>query len=328
MNTNNYRAPLALALVAMFAMSLAPVSGAESQTTVYTFETGGDAPRWTILKLEVTEPGIEPRILFESDAFRCPSYWSAWFLQGTPDDAESIGSFGFVNAVGRHGAHAVIESPLANHHHPHMTNDGEESCLWFNIDIGFGELPLGSVYLLHLTAGVPFTGSATLSVDRPGISIVGISSGYTSIYKNETNFANGNSVVAHGPPFCGGPTEVLDCPSGHYNPGGHFGAALATGRTTYETFKHHPFVRMVPRGTLTFANASVVYPDGSVYYLEGEELPATTLEMDPRQLMITRMGAPSGQYQFRVDASAHVGVLSYTGWHLMGADIWFPDEQR
>jgi len=326
MMQNTYRAPLALALAALFAATLAPVSGADSATTIYTFHTGPDQPKWTILKLEVTKPGIAPTVRFETDEYKCPSYWSTWFYQGTPDDARSFNSFGFMHAVGRHGADTYISTPAATHHKDAMTPDGAESCLWFNLDVNFGELPLGTVYLLHLAVGVPYVGSATFVADASGVEVVGISSGMSGFFMSETSLGNGQGVVAHGPPFCGAPQEVLDCPAPHMNPGGHFGAAVEMDQRRTFTFKHHPWLRVTPRGSVVVANASVELPDGRVKYLNQGDAQVGNLEVNPSQIRLTDMGLPSGRYRVTVHQSAHVGVLSYTGWHIVGADLRFPEE--
>lgn len=326
MNRKTYRAPLALALAALFAASLAPVSGADARTTLYTFDTGAGEPKWTILKLEVTKPGIEPFVEFRTDEFRCPSYWAIKFYQGTPANASVYNGFGIMTAVGRHGADTYITTPVGTSHTDDMTHDGEESCLWFDFNVDFGELPLGTVYVLHMAVGVPFEGSATLLADPSGVQVVGMSSGASGFFYSETVLGNGQGIVAHGPPFCGGPTEVLDCPADHYNPGGHVGAAVEIGQRKLVNFKHHPWLRVTPRGSAVLANASVEIPDGRVEYLHHGDARVGDLEVNPGEISINDMGYPPGRYMVNVHKGVHVGALSYSGWHIVGADLRFPEE--
>lgn len=326
MRQKTYRAPLALAIVALFAAPLVPVSGADSPAILYTFRTGADQPKWTILKLEVTKAGVEPFVELRTNEFRCPSYWSMWFYEGTPQNASSFNSFGIMTAVGRHGTDTYISTPAGNRHTDDMTHDGSESCLWFDFNVDFGELPLGTVYLLHMAVGVPFEGSATLIADPSAVRIVGASSGASGFFYSETALGNGQGIVAHGPPFCGGPTEVLDCPSEHYNPGGHVGAAVELGQRNSFNFKHHPWLRVTPRGSVVLANASVEIPDGRVKYLNHGDARVGDLEVNPGQIRITDMGYPSGRYRVNVHQGVHVGALSYAGWHIVGADLRFPEE--
>lgn len=329
MEKKTIRAPLALAVIALFAMPLVPVSGADSPTTIYTFQTGEGAPRWTILKLEVTKPGVEPIIEFRTDEFRCPSFWYGSFMTGTPDTATSLSSFGFIYAVGRHGADAYSTTPAGTIHQDPMVADGEESCSWPELEVvEYGELPLGTVYLLHLTAGVPFEGSAKLvSPVADAFHVVGVSSGSESFFLSETRFGGGQGAVVHAPPWCGAPQELPDCDPNHVNPGGHFGAAVELDQSRTMTFKRHPWIFAMARGTVVAANASIEYPDGRVKYLrEGDIARIAGLELGQRTLSIENMGAPPGRYRLNIEQSAHVGVLSYTGWHVTGADLRFPEE--
>lgn len=325
MNENSNRAPLALAIVALFAASLAPLSGAESQTDVYTFRVGspGD-PTWTMLKLNVTRPGIEPSIQYSSSAFRCPAMWGTWFMTGTPEDASVYNGVSFLFGMGRTGADVYV-SAFATVHEDEIQEDGAETCKSMNVRVNNGELPVGTVYVLNIAAGVPFVGSARFFVDQPGVEVVGVSSGSTSIFRNETEFGRGVGAVAYSPPFCASSAEdlLVMCARESMMPGGYVGASAQVARRAPLKFEHHPFFTFGYSGN-GVTNASIQYPDGHFEYMASplpEPGPAYALGAS---MAIHHMGPPPGQYYFHVTAGATAGKGA--GWKIAGADIWFPEE--
>lgn len=335
MTTKNHRVPLAFALAALFAATFVPVSGAESLTPLYTFNMGsaGD-PTWVMLKLDVTQPGVTPRVSYRTPDFHCPSTWGTSFMTGSPGNTDLYNGFGWDLAYGRTGVDARVEAPTLVVRTGFVENDGAEACAWQNTTVIYGELPVGTVYVLQRVAGVPFVSTSILSVDGSGVSVVGMSSGKTSFYGNETEW-NGYGGVVHGPPFCGAPTEVANCPPQAMNPGGIIvGASAHALRHISLRFKHRPFFTFMEDEAAAVANASVTYPDGDVLYLPdapievaGLGVRVSGMTLDP---IITdrTLAAPTGMYRFAIQASAEAGVMHKPGWHISGADVWFPEEAR
>lgn len=328
MKTKNHRVPLALALVALFAATFVPVSGASEQpTTLYTFRTGAPTdPTWTILKLEVTRPEVIPSVHYGASDVRCPMYWSTYFMTGGPNDAHPYNSFGFSWSSGRWGYDVYATTPLFVEHTARMFDDGAEQCAWDNTTVNYGELPVGTVYVLQLNAGLPFESVSTLSVNGPGVSVTGVSSGRTSFYHNETNLGRGWGVVAYSPPFCGAPQELPECSPGHMNAGGHFGAAVEVDRELPIKFKRHPFVLLRNAGSTTISNASITDPTGKSYYLGGGDGQFSDLHVNAGSIFLQNMTMPSGRYMFKINKSVNIGDGAHPGWFIMGADIHFPGE--
>lgn len=330
MNAKNHRAPWAVALVAMFAMSALPTSGAdESATTLYTFHTGAPGePTWTILKLDVTHPGVHPIVTYFSSEVHCPMYWGSYFMIGGPNDAHPYNSLAFGWSSGRWGYDATVSTPLFVDHTARMTNDGADGpCSWPDPTVIYGELPVGTVYMLQFQAGLPFTSTSTFSVDGPGVTIVGTSSGST-FYHNESNMANGWGLSAFGPPFCGAPWELPNCSTLHTNQGGHVGAVVEVERSALLHFKHHPFVLFRDVGDETWSNATVTDPNGNEYFAEPKPGAGKLGELNENSegILIQNMTMPSGYWHFTIHKSANLGAGAHPGWFFTGADLRFPEE--
>lgn len=335
MTTKNHRVPLAFALAALFAATLVPVSGAESLTPVYTFNMGsaGD-PTWVMLKLNVTQPSVTPSVTYRTAEFHCPSTWGTSFMTGSPGNTDLYNGFGWDLAYGRTGVDARVETPPLTIRTGFVQNDGQEACAWQNTTVIYQELPVGTVYVLQRVAGVPFVSTSIFSVDGPGVSVVGTSSGTTSFYGNETDW-NGYGGVVHGPPFCGAFTQAADCPPNAMNPGGVVGGASVHALRFIDLrFKHRPFFTFVEDHRAAVANASVEYPNGDFRYLPRSPVEVAGVGVRMAGMMVEpiitdrTLAAPAGMYRFAIEASAEAGLAYKPGWHLSGADVWFPEEAR
>jgi hypothetical protein len=329
MNTKNHRVPLALALAALFAASLVPISGADTPNTLYTLQLGSaGAPKWTILELNVTEPSAFPQVYYEAPKYRCPMTWGTFFMTGTPADADTYNSLAFDFHSGRTGAEVDYGLFIVNGRRPIvMIDDGAEHCNWMNVTVNYGELPVGTVYMLQYVSGVPFDAKATFRVQgtgAAGVSVVGVSSGTSTIYRNETEFT-GTGVIVLSPPWCGMLGEI-PCAPEHLNQGGGSGASAELERTAAERFRNHPFWFFQHVADARVSNASVRYPDGSVHYEWSNFASAGGQNVLGGGMGQKKMGAPPGVYQFRIHDSAGVSRWGPPGWWITGADIWFPGE--
>lgn len=325
MLTKTNRAPLALALATLMVATLVPVSGADA-SPAYLFKLGGPGePRWTMLKLDVQAPGISPILTYETSQMRCPMEWGTHLLTGSPGATLSYNGFIFNWAVGSTGVDGRIQTPLLiARQQVAAENDGVESCSWTNFTANYGEMPVGTVYLLQYAAGIPFPARSALTFDAPGVAIVGVSSGTTVTYVNGTEFL-GDGAEIQSPPFCGGIFEQTDCDPNHVNPGGTVGASAGVERWVTKRFKHHPIYFFSEDGSVEASNASMTYPDGRVRHARSND-EAGPLTLNGQGLMDFNLTDPSGWYKWQYTASASVGLQA--GWHLTMADVWFPEEVR
>lgn len=324
--------PVALVFIAVLAAaSLVPISGADTSLTLRTFHTGGPGdPSWVILKLNVTQEGAIPHLEYRTDKLACPMTWGTHFYTGTPADAVSYNGLTFDFHAGRSGVDFYGDTPVFGEHDRKMEEDGADHCLFGGFNVDYGELPLGTVYMLEIVTGMPFESTTTFQVLGGGVSIVASSSGSTTFYLNDSDFAEGVSLVALGPPWCGAPTEV-PCTEEHLNEGGEFGATAEFDRTWPITFKHHPFWSLEHHGGLSVSNASVEFPDGSFRYEKTALASQQGTNVNAHGLSQLSMGAPPGKYWFNIGADADVGTpvgpfIGPPGFFATGADLRFPDE--
>jgi hypothetical protein len=300
MYPQNHRAPLAVAIVALFAATtLTPASGAEAASDpFYTFRFGGPGqPTWTILKLEVTQPETTPTVAYGAAQPRCPMVWGTYFMTGTPGDTRSYNGLMFNWNAGRTGAHVRYDTPVLRGSPPAETivNDGAESCAWWNPTVVYGEMPLGIVYMVQYFAGVPFESTSTVSFSAPGVTLLGVSSGSSSFYINETEFG-GTGAVAYAPPFCGAPTEVANCAPMHMNPGGLAGASVALDRWAQFRFRHRPLYFLADQGTYSISNATLTLPTGEIRYAHANN-EAGPFTLDGQGIMDFNLTGPPGWYK-------------------------------
>lgn len=330
MRTNGFRAPWALAVVAIVVtIPLAPVSGADSPTDpFYSFHFGGSGqPTWTILKLEVSQPEVRPTVSYQADEARCPMTWGTYFMTGTPGNTRAYNGLIFDWNAGRTGTDTRVETPVIKGRPATiLVNDGAASCAWWNPVVTYGELPLGVVYMVQFSAGLRFESVATLTFDRAGVTLLDASWGATSFYANETEFG-GMGFVAFSPPFCGGPTEIADCPPDHVNPGGLTGASVGADRWVQTRIKHRPLYLFSEDGTHTLSNASMQMPTGEVRYARANS-EVGPFARDGQGIMDFSLTGPTGWYRWTAHQSVAIGTTQKPGWHLAGADVWFPEEQE
>lgn len=331
MMTRTFRAPVALGLVAILAASLVPASGADSPTApFYTFHFGGAGqPTWTILKLNVTQPEVTPIVTYNAVTTpKCPMTWGTEFLTGSPGNTLAYNGLMFDWSAGRTGAHVRYVTPVIAGSPPVSTiiEDGATSCMWLDPTVTYGELPLGTVYMLQYFAGIPFETTSDLTFSGPGVTLAGASSGSSTFYINETQFG-GMGAVVYSPPYCGGLTEQTDCDPMHVNPGGSVGASVALDRWSQFRFRHRPFYVFSDEGTWSISNATLTLPTGEIRYARADN-EAAGYTLDGQGIMDFNLTGPSGFYRWNVHQSAAVGALATPGWHVMGADVWFPEEQK
>lgn len=328
MLTKTNRAPLALGLATLMVAMLVPVSGADADAPLYTFELGGPGePKWTMLKLNVTRPGAIPYAYYEAPQYRCPMTWGTFFLTGTPDAAETYNSLSVDFHSGRTGAEVGFDAVFVAGRRPIvMMDDGVEHCLWMNVTVEYQELPVGTVYMLQYVSGVPFDGRSTFWVDGSGVTVEGVSSGTRTFYVNETEFAGTLGVIALAPPWCGVPWEV-PCSADHLNQGGGIGASAELDRRAALRFRHHPFWSFSQAADVSVSNASVLYPDGTVQYETSRFASPGGQNVIGGTMELLETGAPPGVYEYRVHNAVGAGRWGPPGWWVTGADIQFPEEQ-
>lgn len=313
MEKKTYRAPLALAIVALVAASLVPVSGAQSQAHTFTFGPGH--PEWTVIELDVMEDHSE--IHFTPEAFQlgCPMVLSFSLVRGTPEESTTrVGlMFTYLNgATGIQADGAGLEVPFTTVGDPSM-NCGQSLINWI-----FSEIPADHYYLVAYHAGRPVTGSIPMSF-AGNIQILGTTTGASSFFLEAEDFEG----VAHArasPPAAGAGQAQGGVEIGAFRAASHdfegrpwfvFGttSAGASQANVLDPLGVERHMFTPPVGTVSAGGVDVA-AFGVAYGTTGFN------------------GNPAGEYQFNVDLNAEVGapVLSPGRWSAFGADIVLPGD--
>lgn len=327
----------ALVVGAILCVTLLPPSTAEgSGGLLATFPHGSpEDARWTMLKLEVTQPGVVPTVVAPLQGSVCPFVWSFQFLTGTPDDAVIYNGVTINLGNGHGGAEAYAIGPAGwTTDAAVLTQDHNGlSCMDMTWTLIFGELPVGTVYMLEYLAGSDFASTATLSVDHPGVTIVGRSSGDDVVYLDPRDFEGGTHVGVYSPPSCAPLGFQADGSCGTWWTGGEAGGVVVNDdRHATIHFEHHPLFQVTTGvhgedSGMDVSNITVTDPAGAVMSnVAGADAEVAGLNVNGRGFGIMRTkNVPAGAYDVRLEG-ASVGILANPQWHVYGVDAVFPEE--
>lgn len=325
MNTKNHRVPLALALVTLVVAALAPVSGAQSEQPFYESVAEPGAPAWRITKLDVTEEGIVPTLKVQFTEAVCPLTWGFSFVVGSPESAWVYNGQGFALGGGAGGISARAGGVT-------IGRDQDSGCATADVwTIIFGELPLGTVYLLETRSGSDFRGWARLYLSGPGVEKVASSVGFESMLLSQDDFEGRAHVGVASPHMCVIPNAPSpDAPCSQWAGGSRANMDVGIGRVARARFEHHPWFAFQTFGVSTSSpfssvgNASMMDPLGGVTYAGSPQVTALGLAVNPQGIRSATTGLPPGEYEFRIDLNVDANP---TGWWATWWDLEFPEEQ-
>jgi hypothetical protein len=339
MTNNHYRAPLALAIVALFgAVTLSPLSGAAPSETLRVFHPGAPGePLWSVLALEVEGEGHGLDLRVDLSTFRCPFAWGFILLSGSAENATIIGSVTFDFSHGYQGVEAYASGPVTvdestvDHDEPRRCDSGA------SLGLTFGNVPAGRLHFLQFKSGTPFAGEAVLTSKSGGITIVAESTGDRTFYLANPDFGSGaGHVAAHSPGFCPNPSVDPDAgfcdPHGWWAGGTMAGADIGLGRSASYAFESQPYYFLGNiNSNFDASNATVTDPLGGTTQARatvGAWAGQTSINAGPVHVRTTgHVGRyPSGTYTFSIEKNADVGATLDAAWHAFGADYFFPNE--
>lgn len=324
---------IAAALV-LPAVWLASPALASDDAPLYTFHPGAPGePTWRMLKLDVTEHAM---LEFKVDfiQLRCPWLMQFTLFDGEPGNARAYVGLTFDFGGGYTGSRIDSEGPVDIEVSAIMHN-GADSCPMGEVDFVFSKLPVGTVYLLYATGGLPAEARVVANVMSGALTIAGESHGYGSYYYSSDGFTSIAHVGAWSPGACLSPsTSVSDgfCDPSAQLAGGFMGGAEAgVLRNAQVDFVHRPWFKLNIFGQ-NVGNASVTDPDGLVRYGEGSAARIGPLGVHPQGAALGTSRPydyPSGGYSFDILASASAGLptMSRPHWVLFAIDHQFPEEQ-
>lgn len=329
---------VAAVLVSWLLLMVVPAQAADGATALAAFSPGAPgSPSWSVLKLEVSEPGRSLLGVIDDSDIRCPLTWSFVLFQGAFPDVTILGRMSVDFAYGHHGARVHTSGPVVVDYDD-MGHDGAEECPTGGggIEMKFGPLPAGTYYLLQFKAGTPFPGHAVLTNPDGGVRIAAESSGDRVVYLGGDDFGKGEAHVrAQSPVACGYPSADPStgfCEPGYRWAGGTTGGVDAGwGRSAKVEFRDRPYFSFGATTNLVgVANATVTDPLGRVHEVQTTGVDFGAATVGASSMTYTTRAPPdsyvSGEYVFDIRMNANTGRALAVPWHLSGVDYHFPEE--